>query len=141
MGCGTIVFGYFQVAFWSVACECQTRRIRETVLRSILNKEITYFDVNKTGQLSTRLTEDVNKIHDGIGDKIGSALQFFAGFISGLVLGYIDSIDFTEFDFFSDFRLVKGWKLTLVILSVSPLLFFSAVIATKVNIEKETGFI
>jgi hypothetical protein len=34
------------------------------------------------------LVEDVNKVHDGTGDKLGSALQFIAGFIAGLVLGY-----------------------------------------------------
>jgi ATP-binding cassette subfamily B (MDR/TAP) protein 1 len=43
--------------------------------------------MNKTGQLSTRLTEDVNKVHDGTGDKLGSALQFFAGFLAGVALG------------------------------------------------------
>ena len=88
IGCGTIVVAYFQVAFWSIACERQTRRIREILLRAILKKEIAYFDINKTGQLSTRLTEDVNKVHDGTGDKLGSGLQFFAGAIAGLVLGY-----------------------------------------------------
>ncbi|CAF0740937.1 unnamed protein product [Adineta steineri] len=92
MGCGTIVVGYLQVAFWSVACERQTRLIRQTLLRSILTKEISYFDTHKTGQLSTRLTEDVNKLHDGIGDKVGSALQFFAGFLAGLILGNPDGI-------------------------------------------------
>jgi ABC-type multidrug transport system fused ATPase/permease subunit len=87
VGCGIIVVGYFQVAFWSIACERQTRRLREVLFRSILNKEIAYFDINKTGQLSTRLTENVNKVHDGTGDKLGSAFQFFSGFIAGLVLG------------------------------------------------------
>ena len=46
MGCGTIVVGYFQVAFWSVACERQTRRLRERLFREILNKEIAYYDNN-----------------------------------------------------------------------------------------------
>ncbi|CAF3438593.1 unnamed protein product [Rotaria socialis] len=116
VGCATIVVGYFQVAFWSIACERQTRRLRENLLRSILSKEIAYFDTNKTAQLNTRLSEDVNKVHDGTGDKVGSALQFFASFIAGLILG-----------------LIKGWKLTLVILSVSPVLFFSAVLFTKIT--------
>ncbi|CAF3582027.1 unnamed protein product [Rotaria sp. Silwood1] len=116
MGCATIVVGYFQVSLWSVACERQTRRLRETLFRSILNKEIAYFDTHKTGQLSTRLTEDVSKVHDGIGDKVGSALQFIAAFFAGLILG-----------------LIRGWKLTLVILSVSPLLFGSAYIFTRIT--------
>jgi len=101
VGCGTIVVGYFQVSCWSIACERQTRRLREALFRSILNKEIAYFDINKTGQLSTRLTEDVNKVHDGTGDKLGSALQFFAGFIAGLALGYIELIIIIKFYFFN----------------------------------------
>ena len=87
MGAATIVLGYFQVAFWSIACERQTRRLRERLLRAIVSKEIAYFDIHKTGQLNTRLTEDVNKVHDGTGDKLGSALQFTAGFFAGLALG------------------------------------------------------
>ena len=87
LGSATIVIGYFQVTFWSLAAERQTRRLRETLFRSILDKEISYFDVNKTGQLNTRLAEDVNQVHDGIGDKVGSALQFIASFVAGLILG------------------------------------------------------
>ncbi|CAF2740047.1 unnamed protein product [Rotaria sp. Silwood2] len=79
-------------------------------------KKIAYFDTHKTGQLSTRLTEDVNKVHDGTGDKLGSALQFIASFIAGLILGFI-----------------KGWKLTLVILSVSPMIVVSAAIVTRIT--------
>ena len=30
---------------------------------------------------------DINKIKDGIGDKLGSAIQFTAAFISGIVIG------------------------------------------------------
>ena len=116
IGCAAIVIGYFQVAFWSIACERQTRRLREKVFRSILLKEISYFDTHQTGQLNTRLNEDVNKVHDGIGDKVGSALQFVSGCVAGLVLGFI-----------------RGWKLTLVILSVSPLLFVCAVVLSRVS--------
>ncbi|CAM2704626.1 unnamed protein product [Rotaria socialis] len=116
MGCAIIVVGYFQVALWSIACERQTRRLREILFRSILSKEMAYFDTNKSGQLSTRLADDVNKVHDGIGDKVGSALQFFASFIVGLILGF-----------------VKGWKLTLVLLSVSPILVVSAAIFTRIT--------
>ncbi len=57
--------------------------------------------MNKTGQLNTRMIEDVNKVHDGTGDKIGSALQFFSGFLAGLILGYIEytvSIQFHSLD-------------------------------------------
>jgi ATP-binding cassette subfamily B (MDR/TAP) protein 1 len=56
----------------------------------------------------------VNKIKDGIGDKFGNCVQFLSTFIAGMTLG-----------------IVRGWKLSLVILSVSPLLFIIAAVFTK----------
>jgi len=79
--------GYIQVAFWSMPAERQTRAIRQNLFRAILRKEITYFDTHKTGELNTKLTDDVDKIHDGIGDKLGSTSQLLASCITGLILG------------------------------------------------------
>lgn len=61
------------------------------------------------------LLSDVNKIKDGIGDKIGSGIQYIATFFIAIIIS-----------------LVKGWKLTLVIMSISPLLFISSALFTKV---------
>ena len=91
IGCCTILLAYLQVAFWSVPAERQTRTIRETLFRSILNKEISYFDRYKTGELNTQLTDNLNKIHDGIGDKIGSITQFIASFVTGIIIGQSSS--------------------------------------------------
>ncbi|CAF3575971.1 unnamed protein product [Rotaria sordida] len=106
IGCASLVLGYIQIVFWSMAAERQTKAIRQKLFQSILRKEIVYFDLHKTGELNTKLTDDIDKIHDGIGDKLGSASQFTACF-------------------------VKGWKLTLVILSLAPLLFISAMLFSK----------
>lgn len=76
-----------QVAFWCIAAERQTKTIRKYLFQSILRKDIVYFDMHKTGELNTKLTDDVNKIHDGIGDKIGSTSQFLAAFLTGIILG------------------------------------------------------
>ena len=70
-----------------MAAERQTRAIRKKLFRSVLRKEIAYFDVHKTGELNTKLTDDIDKIHDGIGDKLGSASQFIASFFTGIILG------------------------------------------------------
>ncbi|CAF3736730.1 unnamed protein product [Rotaria magnacalcarata] len=114
LGCVSIVMGYLQVAFWSIAAEKQTKTIRKKLFQSILRKDMVYFDLHKAGELNTKLTDDVNKIHDGIGDKLGATAQFLSAFITGFCLGF-----------------AKGWKLTLVILSISPLLFTSAVLFSR----------
>lgn len=59
---------------------------------------------------------DINKINDGIGDKIALLFQNMSTFSIGLAIG-----------------LVKGWKLTLVTLSTSPLIIASAAMFSRVG--------
>ena len=73
IGDAIIIVVYLQTAFWSVTAERQTKTIRQTLFRTILRKEISFFDTQSAGSLSTRLLDDVTRIHDGIGDKIGLA--------------------------------------------------------------------
>ncbi|XP_051999478.1 ATP-binding cassette, sub-family B (MDR/TAP), member 4 [Xyrauchen texanus] len=114
---GFVVLGaaYMQVAFWTLAAGRQVKRLRKKFFHSIMKQEIGWFDVNETGQLNTRLTDDIYKINEGIGDKLGMLIQSFTTFLTGIIIGF-----------------VKGWKLTLVILAVSPLLGISAAIIGKV---------
>jgi len=58
---------------------------------------------------------DISKIHDGIGDKCGSFFQWFCAFLAGFAVGF-----------------AYGWKLTLVIIAISPLLAGAAMVMTKV---------
>ena len=79
--------------FWSVAAERQIYRLRGILFRSILNKKIPYFDVNKTGELNARLTEGVSKVHDGIGTKIAFVLQYFATITTSVILAYVKNLN------------------------------------------------
>uniref|UniRef100_A0A8C6MHR6 ATP-binding cassette, sub-family B (MDR/TAP), member 4 n=1 Tax=Nothobranchius furzeri TaxID=105023 RepID=A0A8C6MHR6_NOTFU len=58
---------------------------------------------------------DVYKIQEGIGDKVGMLIQSFSSFVAAFVIGF-----------------TQGWKLTLVILAVSPALGISAALFSKV---------
>ncbi|KAL3831884.1 hypothetical protein ACJMK2_023581 [Sinanodonta woodiana] len=114
IGGGVIIVGYCQVAFWMLASERQSFRIRLRFFRNIMRQEIGWFDTHESGELNTRLADDVGKIHDGIGDKLGSFFQWLSGGISGFTIGF-----------------VFGWKLTLVMLAISPVLGASAFTMTK----------
>lgn len=115
MGACVLVAAYMQVAFWTLSAGRQVKRIRKLFFHRIMQQEIGWFDVNETGELNTRLTDDVYKIQEGIGDKVGMLIQAFTTFIASFVIGFI-----------------KGWKLTLVILAVSPVLAISAGFFSKV---------
>ena len=61
--------------------------IRKSFFDSILRQDIGFFDTNSAGELNTRLAEDVKKVADGMGDKIGITVQSLARFFAGLTIG------------------------------------------------------
>uniref|UniRef100_A0A8C8SGP0 ATP binding cassette subfamily B member 4 n=1 Tax=Pelusios castaneus TaxID=367368 RepID=A0A8C8SGP0_9SAUR len=115
IGAGVLLAAYMQVAFWTLAAGRQIKKIRQQFFHAIMRQEIGWFDVNDVGELNTRLIDDVSKINDGIGDKIGMLFQAVATFLTGFIVGFI-----------------RGWKLTLVILAVSPVLGLSAALWAKI---------
>ncbi|XP_063268876.1 ATP-dependent translocase ABCB1 [Prinia subflava] len=112
---GVLLAAYIQTSFWTLAAGRQIKKIREKFFHAIMRQEIGWFDVNDVGELNTRLLDDVSKINDGIGDKIGLLVQAITTFVTGFIVG-----------------LIRGWKLTLVILAVSPVLGLSAALWAKV---------
>ncbi|XP_059113272.1 ATP-dependent translocase ABCB1 [Peromyscus eremicus] len=115
IGAGVLIVAYIQVSFWCMAAGRQIHKIRQKFFHAIMNQEIGWFDVHDVGELNTRLTDDVSKINEGIGDKIGMFFQSMATFFGGFIIGF-----------------TRGWKLTLVILAISPVLGLSAGVWAKI---------
>uniref|UniRef100_A0A8C2J2N3 ATP-binding cassette, sub-family B (MDR/TAP), member 5 n=1 Tax=Cyprinus carpio TaxID=7962 RepID=A0A8C2J2N3_CYPCA len=115
IGAAVLILGTFQVMLFLLTAAKQTKRIREKYFHAILHQQMSWFDTHQIGELNIRLTDNINTINDGLGDKICVFVQFFCTFIAGLIIG-----------------LIYGWKLTLVILAVSPLLAGSAAVWSKV---------
>ncbi|NXD92614.1 MDR1 protein, partial [Chaetorhynchus papuensis] len=111
IGFAVLVLSIIQVWTFLVTATRQTARIRQKFFFSVLHQEMAWFDTTQIGTLNTRLTDDINTIREGIGDKISIFLQFFSTFVSGVIIGFI-----------------YGWKLTLVVMSVSPLLAASTAV-------------
>nr|ADQ20481.1 P-glycoprotein [Poeciliopsis lucida] len=114
LGAVVLIAAYLQVSLWTLAAGRQVKLIRKLFFHRIMQQDIGWFDVNETGELNTRLTDDVYKIQEGIGDKVGMLIQSFSSFIAAFIIGF-----------------TRGWKLTLVILAVSPALGISAALFSK----------
>ncbi|KAM9308064.1 ATP-dependent translocase ABCB1-like [Gastrophryne carolinensis] len=115
LGGGAILAAYLQIACWTLAAGRQIKKIRQNFFHAVLRQDIGWFDVNDAGKLNTRMSDDVSKMSDGIGEKLAMLFQYSSTFVTGFVLGF-----------------VKGWKLTLVILAVSPLLGLAAAMWSKI---------
>ncbi|XP_012860104.1 phosphatidylcholine translocator ABCB4 [Echinops telfairi] len=115
LGAAVLVAAYIQVSFWTLAAGRQIKKIRHKFFHAILQQEIGWFDIKDTTELNTRLTDDISKISEGIGDKVGMFFQAVATFFAGFIVGFI-----------------RGWKLTLVIMAISPILGLSAAVWAKI---------
>ncbi|XP_072788318.1 bile salt export pump isoform X2 [Taeniopygia guttata] len=105
IGCAILILGYLQVCFWVMSAARQIQKIRKAYFRKIMRMDIGWFDCTSVGELNTRLSDDVNKINEAIADQAAIFIQRITTFVGGFLLGF-----------------VSGWKLTLVIIAVSPLL-------------------
>uniref|UniRef100_A0A8B9CHE3 ATP binding cassette subfamily B member 1 n=1 Tax=Anser brachyrhynchus TaxID=132585 RepID=A0A8B9CHE3_9AVES len=114
-GACVLLAAYIQVSFWTLAAGRQIKRIRHEFFHAVMRQEIGWFDVNDVGELNSRIVDDISKINEGIGEKIGMFFQAVATFFAGFIVGF-----------------TKGWKLTLVILAFSPVLGFSSAIWAKI---------
>lgn len=83
----------------------QVTRIRTKFLGAVLRQDIAWYDTNTTSDFASKMTEDLNKIQDGIGEKMGMLVRFITTFLGSLIYPFI-----------------QNWEISLVISSVLPLL-------------------
>ncbi|KAK8264896.1 hypothetical protein V6Z12_D12G141400 [Gossypium hirsutum] len=125
---GAGVAAFLQVSCWMVTGERQAARIRGLYLKTILRQDIAFFDVEtNTGEVVGRMSGDTVLIQDAMGEKVGKVLQLLSTFFGGFIIAF-----------------VKGWLLTLVMLSSIPLLVISgatmAVIISKMATRGQTAY-
>ena len=74
-------------------------------LEAVLRQDIAWYDTNTTSDFASKMTEDLNKIQDGIGEKMGMLVRFVTTFLGSLIYPY-----------------TQNWLISLVISSVLPLM-------------------
>ncbi|XP_071480566.1 ATP-dependent translocase ABCB1-like [Diadema antillarum] len=102
---GSLAMGYLQTSMWTLACERQIYKIRTAFFDAILHQEIKWFDVHKSGELTSRLADDMIKVKEGLGDKMAISMQYAFLFLGGFAVAFW-----------------KSWELTLVLIAMTPLL-------------------
>jgi len=107
---------YISNVLWLLASENTVGKIRDKYFRALLKQEISYYDRNQTSSLS--LNADIELVKTG-----EEKMAMFISSIGQVVIGLA-------------FAFWAGWKLTLVMLAVTPLLgiigaIFQRLIATR----------
>ncbi|WCJ22613.1 ABC transporter B family member 11 [Euphorbia peplus] len=116
---GSAMASFLQVSCWMVTGERQAARLRGLYLKTILRQDIAFFDKEtNTGEVISRMSGDTVLIQDAMGEKVGKYIQLLSTFIAGFLIAF-----------------VRGWLLTLVMLSSIPLLVIAGA-AVSVMISK-----
>jgi len=120
--------GYFLNMITGIIGQNVMHDLRINIFNHILSMEMSFFDHNKVGRLMTRTTDDVATLNELY---TSGAVRLLNN--SGILVGIIIVMFFLD------------WKLTLVTLAVSPLIYLAAYIFAKKiriiyrNIRKSTA--
>ena len=103
---GAIAFAcnFLSVSFWNLIGQRDIHHLKYKYFSIILGQEQGWFDENNAYEFATKVQAQLEQVEMGIGDKLGNIFVSLAQCITGFVIAFITS-----------------WKLTLVMLSISPL--------------------
>jgi ATP-binding cassette subfamily B (MDR/TAP) protein 1 len=105
-------FSYFlMISMWSLVGMRLVHKMKDLYFRAILMQEQAWFDENNPYEFSTKVQAQIKQVEGGIGEKLGTLLFMFSQLLSGIIIA-----------------MTTSWKLTMVILSLSPLLILSVII-------------
>lgn len=93
----SMALNFIQSSCLATAAERQVRKMRESFLKAVLRQEIGWFDVGSSGELTTRIKGDTLLVQQGIGEKLGLGIQFFATFVAGFVIGFSKGMHLVKF--------------------------------------------
>ncbi|XP_055605924.1 multidrug resistance protein homolog 49 [Uranotaenia lowii] len=94
----------------------QISRIRQLFLKAVLRQDMSWYDLNRDDSFAVRITDDLDKLKEGIGEKLS--------IFTYLVMSFTISVIFSFF---------YGWKLTLVILSCAPIIILATAFVAKMQ--------
>ncbi|KAF2475413.1 leptomycin B resistance protein pmd1 [Lindgomyces ingoldianus] len=91
LGIASFISVYVSIIGFSYTGERITQHIRELYLRAIFRQNIAFFDFLGSGEVTTRISSDMNLVQDGIGQKVALFVTGTSMFVSALVVGFIRS--------------------------------------------------
>lgn len=91
MACALAQFAliYIYTVCWNLFSERLAHRLRERYFRSLLRQEVSFFDKMPAGEVSSRLSADINTIKSGTSEKVGMYMGVLAMFITCYIVAFI----------------------------------------------------
>ncbi|KAF2805142.1 leptomycin B resistance protein pmd1 [Mytilinidion resinicola] len=100
IGIGMLVSYFVGMVGFSYTGESMTQKIRELYLQAVFRQNIAFFDFLGSGEITTRITADLNLVQDGVSHKVTLVISGISMFVSAIIVSF-----------------VRSWMLALVMLS------------------------
>uniref|UniRef100_A0A0K0DXY4 ABC-type xenobiotic transporter n=1 Tax=Strongyloides stercoralis TaxID=6248 RepID=A0A0K0DXY4_STRER len=125
LGFGLFIAAFVQVICFQICCENINHIIRKKFLYATMRQNIAWYDANSSGSLNTKMFDNLERVKEGTGDKMGLLIQFVAQFFGGYIIAF-----------------TYDWRLTLIMMSLSPFMvicgfFLAKLMATAAKREAE----
>jgi len=116
VGFGGSAFFYFNI-FIRIAGKIGIH-LRKKYYEALLNMEMSFFDQESSGKLSAKLLSEAKVIEVGLGIQFGTSFEYTGMFLGGFTIAFL-----------------QGWKYTLILLSLTPVLGIAGAIGGKIISE------
>ncbi|XP_037828263.1 ATP-dependent translocase ABCB1 [Lucilia sericata] len=108
IGVVMLACSYISITLFNYAAHAQILRIRGKFFRSILHQDMAWYDFNQSGEVASRMNEDLSKMEDGLAEKVVMFVHYMVAFAGSIILAFY-----------------KGWQLALVCLCSLPVTFIA----------------
>uniref|UniRef100_A0AC34FII6 ABC transmembrane type-1 domain-containing protein n=1 Tax=Panagrolaimus sp. ES5 TaxID=591445 RepID=A0AC34FII6_9BILA len=88
LGAAVYIAAFIQVSCFLISGEQMIHRMRLAFFRGILHQDISWFDKNNSGTLTTKLFDNLERVKEGTGDKVGLLIQFLSQFFTGFIIAF-----------------------------------------------------
>ncbi len=112
---------FFAFGLVSWAASRNSRNVRQKYVESLLTQDVAFFDQAKAGELASYTADKVNELQKGLAKKFAELVSASCQMTGGFAVGF----------YFS-------WKLSLVIVATTPLIFMATMtlVKTVATLEK-----
>jgi len=105
------IASFIRDLIFSYASESLGLSLRQKLFDTVIRKDISFFDDNRTGDILSRIGSDTQVVSDGLTTAVAQTVKSTTVLVGVLIIMFM-----------------KSWKLTLICLAAnSPLIFFTRV--------------
>ncbi|GMS99753.1 hypothetical protein PENTCL1PPCAC_21928 [Pristionchus entomophagus] len=88
MGVGITIINFINFMCFDIVCSRLQARTRVQFIKSILRQNAGWYDKNHAGALITQLNDNMERIREGVGDKLGLLLRGLSMFVCSLIIAF-----------------------------------------------------